>query len=117
MAALELADSSNDVGLVERTDALGGNLARVDLTAPHLDSARDLGDSEEVRLDLDRQDFLAQGGTVQGGDDPKRDRFIERATEEARYAEERERAMDAYLREAEAARTGPSTAPPRSPRR
>jgi heterodisulfide reductase subunit A2 len=41
-AALELADAAHRVYLVERTAALGGNLARVDLTAPHLDSARDL---------------------------------------------------------------------------
>lgn len=41
-AALELADGGYPVYLVEKTDALGGNLARVDLTAPHLDSARDL---------------------------------------------------------------------------
>jgi heterodisulfide reductase subunit A2 len=41
-AALELADAGHEVVLVERTDRLGGNLARVDLTAPHLDSARDL---------------------------------------------------------------------------
>ena len=41
-AALELADGGYPVVLVERTDRLGGNLARVDLTAPHLDSARDL---------------------------------------------------------------------------
>jgi heterodisulfide reductase subunit A2 len=41
-AALELADAAHQVYLVERTATLGGNLARVDLTAPHLDSARDL---------------------------------------------------------------------------
>lgn len=41
-AALELADAAHDVVLVERTDVLGGNVARVDLTAPHLDSARDI---------------------------------------------------------------------------
>lgn len=41
-AALELADAGHDVVLVERTGMLGGNLARVDLTAPHLDSARDI---------------------------------------------------------------------------
>lgn len=49
-AALELADSSNDVVLVERADALGGNLARVDLTAPHLDSARDLLTEKLARI-------------------------------------------------------------------
>jgi heterodisulfide reductase subunit A len=41
-AALELADGGYPVVLVEKTDHLGGNLARVDLTAPYLDSARDL---------------------------------------------------------------------------
>lgn len=41
-AALELAEGGYPVVLVERTDRLGGNLSRVDLTAPHLDSARDL---------------------------------------------------------------------------
>ena len=41
-AALELADSGQQVYLVERADHLGGNLARVDLTVPYLDSARDI---------------------------------------------------------------------------
>jgi len=41
-AALELADSDQPVYLVEKGDRLGGNLARVDLTAPYLDSARDM---------------------------------------------------------------------------
>lgn len=41
-AALELAEGGFPVVLVEKTDKLGGNLARVDLTAPYLDSARDL---------------------------------------------------------------------------
>jgi heterodisulfide reductase subunit A len=41
-AALDLADAGSDVYLVERTDHLGGNVARVDLTAPYLDSARDM---------------------------------------------------------------------------
>ena len=41
-AALELADAGNVVHLVEKSNHLGGNLARVDLTAPHLYSARDL---------------------------------------------------------------------------
>jgi heterodisulfide reductase subunit A len=40
--ALELADAGYQVHLVEKTDRLGGHVARVDLTAPHLDSARDL---------------------------------------------------------------------------
>ncbi len=41
-AALEIADAGNMVHLVEKSDHLGGNLARVDLTAPYLYSARDL---------------------------------------------------------------------------
>src|SRR4030043_311251 len=41
-AALELADAGNSVHLVEKSTHLGGNLARVDLTAPYLYSARDL---------------------------------------------------------------------------
>lgn len=41
-AALELADAGNPVFLVEKDNHLGGNLARVDLTAPYLYSARDL---------------------------------------------------------------------------
>jgi heterodisulfide reductase subunit A len=41
-AALDLADAGSKVYLVERADHLGGNLARVDLTAPYLDSARDM---------------------------------------------------------------------------
>jgi len=41
-AALDLADAGYKVYLVEREDHLGGNVARVDLLAPYLDSARDL---------------------------------------------------------------------------
>ncbi len=40
--ALELGDAGQQVYLVERETRLGGNVARVDLTAPYLDSARDL---------------------------------------------------------------------------
>ncbi len=40
--ALDLADGGNKVYIVERDDHLGGNVARVDLTAPYLDSARDM---------------------------------------------------------------------------
>ena len=40
--ALELADSGQQVYLVERAERLGGNVARIDLTAPYLDSARDI---------------------------------------------------------------------------
>ncbi|MBI5385166.1 MAG: CoB--CoM heterodisulfide reductase iron-sulfur subunit A family protein [Verrucomicrobia bacterium] len=49
-AALELADAGHRVHLVEKTDRLGGNLARVDLTAPHLDAARDLLTERIVRV-------------------------------------------------------------------
>ncbi len=41
-AALELADAGHSVHLVEKNAQLGGNIARVDLTAPYLYSARDL---------------------------------------------------------------------------
>ncbi len=41
-AALELAMADQPVVLVERDTRLGGNVGRVDLTAPYLDSARDL---------------------------------------------------------------------------
>ncbi len=41
-AALDLADAGGTVYLVDRADHLGGNVARVDLTAPYLDSARDM---------------------------------------------------------------------------
>jgi len=40
--ALELAEAGNFVHLVEKDDHLGGNLARVDLTAPYYYSSRDL---------------------------------------------------------------------------
>jgi heterodisulfide reductase subunit A2 len=40
--ALELADADQQVYLVERKSELGGNVARIDLTAPYLDSARDI---------------------------------------------------------------------------
>jgi heterodisulfide reductase subunit A2 len=40
-AAVDLAEAGQQVYLVERGPRLGGNLARIDLTAPHLDSARD----------------------------------------------------------------------------
>ncbi len=40
-AALELADAGQQVFLIEKQDHLGGNVARLGLTAPYLDSARD----------------------------------------------------------------------------
>jgi len=49
-AALELAEADQQVYLVERQDRLGGNVARLDLTAPYLDSARDLLRDRVVRV-------------------------------------------------------------------
>jgi heterodisulfide reductase subunit A len=49
-AALELADAGNNVHLVEKDNHLGGNLARVDLTAPYLYSARDLLTEKITRI-------------------------------------------------------------------
>lgn len=49
-AALELAQAGHPVYLVEKTDVLGGNLARVDLTAPYLYSARDVLTERLARL-------------------------------------------------------------------
>jgi len=40
--ALDLADAGGKVYIVERENHLGGNVARVDLTAPYLDSAHDM---------------------------------------------------------------------------
>jgi heterodisulfide reductase subunit A len=40
--AVELADAGQEVWLVERELRLGGNVGRADLTAPYLDSARDI---------------------------------------------------------------------------
>jgi len=48
--ALEVADAGNFVHLVEKNDHLGGNLARVDLTAPYLYSARDLLTERMTRI-------------------------------------------------------------------
>jgi heterodisulfide reductase subunit A len=50
-AALELADGGSRVYLVERQGSLGGNVGRVDLTAPYLDSARDLMQSLVTRVE------------------------------------------------------------------
>jgi len=41
-AAVELAEANQQVFLVERETRLGGNVGRADLTAPYLDSARDI---------------------------------------------------------------------------
>ncbi|MBP7146787.1 MAG: CoB--CoM heterodisulfide reductase iron-sulfur subunit A family protein [Acidobacteria bacterium] len=54
-AALELADADQPVVLVEATDRLGGNIGRVDLTAPYLDSARDMLGEKIARVNASRQ--------------------------------------------------------------
>jgi heterodisulfide reductase subunit A2 len=54
-AALELADSGYTVYLVEKDNHLGGNLARVDLTAPYLYSARDLITEKITRIKDNRK--------------------------------------------------------------
>ncbi len=54
-AALELADAGNIVYLVEKDNHLGGNLARLDLTAPYLYSARDLITEKIVRIKENRK--------------------------------------------------------------
>ena len=54
-AALELGDSGYTVYLVEKNDHLGGNLARVDLTAPYLYSARDLLTEKIMRIKDNRK--------------------------------------------------------------
>jgi heterodisulfide reductase subunit A len=50
-AAVELADADQQVYLVERSAALGGNVARLDLTAPHLDSARGIVEELVTRVE------------------------------------------------------------------
>jgi len=49
-AALELALAGHPVSLIEKSDRLGGNLARMDLTAPYLYSARDILQERIVRI-------------------------------------------------------------------
>ena len=51
-AALELADAGNTVHLVEKNNHLGGNIARIDLTAPYLYSARDLLTEKVTRTNI-----------------------------------------------------------------
>jgi heterodisulfide reductase subunit A2 len=53
-AALELAEAGYPVYLVEKKDRLGGNLTRTDLTAPYLDSARDLITERITRVEENR---------------------------------------------------------------
>lgn len=50
-AALELAEAGQQVYLVERTARLGGNVARLDLTSPHLASARDIVENLAARVE------------------------------------------------------------------
>ena len=89
-AGLELAEAGYPVYLVEKAGHLGGNLTRTDLTAPYLDSARDLiaeritrvNENRNIRVLLDSQvrsldgfignftaaierDHQAAGGTTQ----------------------------------------------------
>lgn len=49
-AALELADAGYPVHLVEKKNQLGGNLLRIDLTAPYLYSAKDLLTERVTRI-------------------------------------------------------------------
>jgi heterodisulfide reductase subunit A2 len=53
-SALELAEAGCPVYLVEKKDHLGGNLTRTDLTAPYLDSARDLITERIARVEENR---------------------------------------------------------------
>jgi heterodisulfide reductase subunit A len=57
-AALELADAGFIVHLVEKNGFLGGNIARVDLTAPYLYSARDLLTERITRIFNNKQIHL-----------------------------------------------------------
>jgi heterodisulfide reductase subunit A len=50
-AALELAEADQQVFLVERSPKLGGNVARLDLTFPYLDSARDIMEDLVARVE------------------------------------------------------------------
>lgn len=49
-AALDLAEAGGRVYLVERQDHLGGQVAHIDLTAPYLDSAREIVDERVTRV-------------------------------------------------------------------
>ncbi len=49
-ATLEIADAGYPVHLVEKNSKLGGNLLRIDLTAPYLYSARDLLTERVTRI-------------------------------------------------------------------
>jgi heterodisulfide reductase subunit A len=54
-AALEIADAGYPVQLVEKSNQLGGNLLRIDLTAPYLYSARDLLTERLTRIRDNKQ--------------------------------------------------------------
>ena len=65
-AALELAMADQPVILVEREDRLGGNVGRTDLTAPYLDSARDLLQDRITRVtEHPRIDVLLESELVE----------------------------------------------------
>ncbi len=57
-AALELAEAGYQVHLVEKHSHLGGNLARVDLTAPYLYSAQDLVNERIFRINDNNHIYL-----------------------------------------------------------
>ncbi len=63
-ASLELADSGHQVVLVEKQDELGGNIARVDLTAPYLNSARDLLTERITRVKTNKNIEIFLGSKV-----------------------------------------------------
>jgi len=50
-AALELAEAGQNVYLVEHSRQLGGNVLRLDLTVPYLDSARDIVENLIARVE------------------------------------------------------------------
>jgi heterodisulfide reductase subunit A len=64
-AALELAESGQKVFLLDKQDHPGGNLARVDLTAPYLDSARDLLTERITRVRANRNVELLLNSRLQ----------------------------------------------------
>jgi heterodisulfide reductase subunit A len=63
-AALELAEAGFPVYLVEKKEQLGGNLTRTDLTAPYLDSARDLITERIARVEENRNIQIMTGSQV-----------------------------------------------------